>query len=192
MADPRTFTEGETYALVDEAVKRETAEANSKVAELEAQVASLGNEKDALELRVTAAEEKATKAEGDLAAYKEQVETEKANEAKRATRLAEVAAVAPKLEITEERSNRIVAMADESFEDYVTSLREVANAGLSDEEIKARDEALAAVKSGKGDLPRESAAFNGGKGSAPKTEAKSTVKSIFDARAKARAAYKSA
>lgn len=188
MADPRTFTEGEAYALVDAAVERETAEAKAKVTELEAQVTTLGNEKDVLEQRVTAAEEKATAAETALAEYKQQVETEKANEAKRAERVAEIAKVAPKLELTDERQARIVAMEDDSFADYLAQLREVANAGLTPEQIKERDEAATKAASG---VPRESAAFNGGKGSATDTgkPAVASIKSVIGAR---RAALKSA
>lgn len=160
----RTFTEGEAYALVENGIQREIAAVTAELETVKEQVTTISNEKDALELRVTAAEEAKTKAEQDLAEFKETVDREKAQEALRAERLAKVTEVAPKLDISSEkdgfaRANRIVAMADEAFTDYVESLRQVAGAAEGEE------------KTSEG-LPRESAAFKGGKpgaGSSTKT-----------------------
>lgn len=186
MAGERTFTEGEAYALVADAVERETAAAKTQVADLEAQIVSLGNEKDALELRATAAEEKAANAEKALADYKAEVETQKAMEAKRDERLGKVAEVAPKLEVTEERATRIVAMEDELFDEYVESLRQVASEGGKSDDGKPEG-----VKREGTPLPRESAAFKGGKtGEAGRPTP--SVKGVFGARARALAPVKSA
>lgn len=163
----RTFTEGEAYALVGDAVERETAAVKAELVTVKEQVTSISNEKDALELRATAAEEAKTKAEQELTDFKAQIETEKANEAKREQRVAKLTEVAPTLKVEGERLDRIVAMDDESFSHYVDSLKEVAVAapeGKKDEE-----------------LPRESAAF---KGKEPGAGSSTTsVKGLFGARA---------
>jgi len=121
MAD-RTFTEGEAYALVADAVERETAAAKAETAKAQEQVTSISNEKDALELRATAAEEAKATADKELADFKESVETQKAQEAKRTERVAKLAEVAPALKVEGERETRIVAMADETFGEYLESL----------------------------------------------------------------------
>lgn len=188
MAGERTFTEGEAYALVADAVERETASAKAEVSELQQQVVTLGNEKDALELRVTAAEEAKETADKALDDYKAEVETQKAMEAKRDERLAKVAEVAPTLvegddDKVKERCDRIVAMADEAFQEYLDGITAVAPQ-------------KAAADDGKGDgkgggkpaetLPRQSAAFKGG---SPTGDAgKASVKSLFGARRAAQSA----
>jgi len=178
MAGERTFTEGEAYALVADAVERETAEAKTQVAELEAQVTTLGNEKDALEVRVTAAEDKATAAEKALEDYKAEQEREKAAEVTRTERLAKLAEVAPKLaeNISEERSNRLVAMADDEFDDHLAQLREIA--GDKGDGGKAGDPPKPDATTGA--LPRESAAFKGGKTGGD--DKKPSVAGLFGAR----------
>lgn len=169
----RTFTEGEAYALVEDAVQRETAAAKAEATAALEQVTAISNEKDALELRVTAAEEAKAKAEQELAEFKESIEREKAQEALRVERLAKVTEVAPKLDLTSEkdgvaRANRIVAMADEAFDEYVETIRQVAGESGDD-------------KTPPGDLPRESAAFKGGKPGAG-SSAKTPVTGLFAAK----------
>lgn len=176
MAGERTFTEGEAYALVADGIERETAAANTTIAEHEATIVTLGNEKDALEVRATAAEEKAATAEQALEDYKAEQETQKAAEGKRAERVAKVAEVAPKLEITDERSDRIVAMADEAFDQYVADLKAVAPAAAPEGEPK-NDPTTG--------VPRQSAAFKGTQPSGG-DGAKASVKGIFAARNAAR------
>lgn len=167
----RTFTEGEAYALVTDAVARETAAANAEVEALKATNATLVTERDAMEVRATAAETAKVEAEQALTSFKEQVETEKANEAKRTTRVAELAKVAPKLDVTQERSDRIVAMEDAAFADYLETLRQVAG------EVKTEGST-----DSKGSLPRESAAFGGGSGAgAGGDQPKPSVKNLFGA-----------
>lgn len=183
MAGERTFTEGEAYALVEDGVKRETAALTETVGKLEAQVVTLGNEKDALELRATAAEEKAANAEKALDDYKAEVEAQKAAEAKRTERLEKVAEVAPSLvtddDKGQERADRIVAMADDAFDEYVDGLRQIAAAaGDKTDDDKGKG------KGADGALPRESAAFKGGKtGEKPNgSESTASVKGLFGAR----------
>jgi hypothetical protein len=182
MAGERTFTEGEAYALVADAVERETAAAKTEAEELRNQVTSLGNEKDALELRATAAEEKVAEAEKALEDYKTDVETQKAAEAKRDERLTKVAEVAPTLvegddEKVAERCNRIVAMDDESFQEYLDSLTAVAPQKANDDGKGGSTTTPPATAT---PLPRESAAF---KGSQPTGDAgKASVKGVFGAR----------
>jgi len=179
MAGDRTFTEGEAYALVADAVERETAAAKAEAEEIKAQNVALGNEKDALELRVTAAEEKAEAAEKALEDYKAEVETQKAAEAKRSERLGKVAEIAPALvegddEKVTERADRIVAMDDESFQEYLDSLTAVAPQKAND------DGKGGATATPPTTLPRESAAFKGAppSGAAPQ----GSVKGLFSAR----------
>lgn len=188
MAGERTFTEGEAYALVADAVERETASAKAEADQLRDQVTTLGNEKDALELRVKAAEDAKAEAEQALSDYKTEVETEKAMEAKRAERLAKVAEIAPDLVEGEdakvvERCDRIVAMADEVFDEYVDSLAAVAPQKAKDDGKGGKTDATVTPtdKDGK-PLPRESAAF---KGSRPQDAKKGSVTGLFDARRKA-------
>lgn len=183
MAGERTFTEGEAYALVADAVERETAAAKTEAEELRNQNVTLGNEKDALELRATAAEDKVAEAEKALEDYKTDVETQKAAEAKRDERLTKVAEVAPTLvegddEKIVERCDRIVAMDDESFQEYLDSLTAVAPQKANDDGKGGDGKTPVTTPSGT-PLPRESAAF---KGAQPTGDAaKASVKGVFSA-----------
>lgn len=170
MAGERTFTEGEAYALVEDAVKRETAAVQTQVATLETQVTTLGNEKDALELRAKAAEDKAAEAEKALEDFKSDVESQKAAEARWAEREKTVKEVAPKLELTDERRERITAMADADFEKYLEDIRVVAGAAPADDKVGADGKPVAPVTEppAGGAPPRQSAAFGGGGGPSDK------------------------
>lgn len=151
MADDaqRTFTEGEAYALVDQAVARETAEATGKIEELTAANAALGTQVDTLETEKAAALSRAEAAEQALADYKTAIENEKAREAKRGERLSQVAEVNPVLDLKDEnRVARIVAMGDEEFTGYLADMREVASASPT-----------TPPPANAGDPPRQSAGF---------------------------------
>lgn len=165
---PRMFTEGEAYALVADAVERETASANAEVETLKADNAKLLSERDAAEVRATAAETAKAEADQALVDYKAEIATQKAAEVRRVERLAEVAKVAPQLKLEGERADRIVAMEDAHFEEYLTGLREVAG---TPGESKPKE-----------GLPRESAAFGGGKGAVPGSKPAASVKGLFSAR----------
>ena len=198
MAD-RTFTEGEAYALVADAVERETAAAKATATEAQGQVTTISNEKDALELRVTAAEEAKVAAEKELADFKAAAETQKAQEAKRTDRTTRLAEVAPSLKIEGERADRIVAMADEVFDEYVAGLREVAAAGPhafkkgDDGKCATCDGAEAspmhkvAPQKAAAELPRQSAAFTGTSPGAGSSTTDNPVRGLFAARAAANA-----
>lgn len=135
MADEpgRTFSEQEHLALVNDAVARETAQAQAKIAELEAANADLGTTVDTLETEKAQAISRAEAAEQAHETYKTEVETEKAREAKRSERLAQVASANPHLDLTsledegvKARVERIVAMSDEGFEGYLADMKAVA------------------------------------------------------------------
>jgi hypothetical protein len=180
MAD-RNFTEGETYALVEEAVKRETASATTRISELEAQNTELKNAADVLVTEKASEKQRADQAVQALDDFKAQIEQEKAQEARRAERVAKVAEAAPLLEITQDRSDRIVAMADDVFESYLSDLREVAAKAPKPEEKKdpKKDEKKDAEKASEGStIPRESAAFAG---SADDNKATGTVMGLLGA-----------
>lgn len=174
MADGRTFTEGEAYALVEDAVTRETAAAKSQITELESGKTTLQNRIDVLETEKAAEVQRADAAEKALADYKGEIEQEKAREARRAERVKQVAEASPLLEITDERSDRIVAMTEEVFEGYLADLREVASkAPKGDKDDKGKPK-------GKSDIPRESAAFHGS--SDTDTEPQKPVTTLIGAR----------
>jgi chromosome segregation ATPase len=160
MAD-RTFTEGEHYALVDDAIKRETAAATTRISDLEAQNTELKNATDVLETEKAAEKQRADQAVQALDDFKAQIEQEKAQEARRAERVAKVAEAAPLLDITQDRSDRIVAMSDDVFESYLSDLREVAAKAPKAEEKKDEKKDAKAEKAAESTIPRESAAFAG-------------------------------
>lgn len=168
MAGERTFTEGEAYALVADGIERETAAAKVQIDELTAQNVTLGNEKDVLTQRVTAAEEGKAAAEQAFEDYKAEQERIQASEAKRSERIAKVAEVAPALvadidtdEEAQKRGDRIVAMSDEQFDEYVADLTAAKPQTASDDGKGGKTTPSADPT--KGELPRESAAFKGGK-----------------------------
>ena len=190
MAGERTFTEGEAYALVADAVERETAAANTRIAELEAQVTTLGNEKDATEVRATAAEEKAEQSDQALTDYKAEVDNERQQAAALTERVAKLAEVAPKLvenideEAGAERRARILAMDDASFDEYLGDLRQLAGATAGGDTSTATTDPTTGKP-----VPRESAAFQGGTGGGDASK-KPSVGGMFAARKAASAPAK--
>jgi len=183
MAD-RTFTEGEAYALVEDAIKRETAAAASRVTELEGENLALKNANDVLVTEKAAETQRADQGAQALIDYKDGVEQEKAREALRGDRIAKVAKVASALDMNEERAGRIVAMSDEAFTSYLADLREVAAkappkldkngkpidpdaaadaAGGNDKDADDKQKASATT----GVIPRQSAAFSGSTNTKP-------------------------
>ena len=196
----RTFTEAEHYAIVADSITRETAAATARQTAAEEQVTTISNEKDALELRVTAAETAKVAAETELAEFKASIETQKAQEAKRSDRVAKLAEVAPTLKVEGERADRIVAMEDGVFDEYLASMREVAAMGphafkksdggkcatCDGAEDAAMHKAAPQKAAVEGELPRQSAAFSG---STPGAGSSTTnpVKGLFAARAAAKA-----
>lgn len=158
----RTFSEGETYSLIADNVARETAEAKAANEELTTRLTAAETERDAAITRATAAEADAAKAKTDHDEFVAEQERVKAQESKRTERLDALKAAAPKLEVSTERADRIVAMSDEDFAEHVAMIKETASLipPETDEQraaaVKAAEAAAAA-----GALPRESAAFQG-------------------------------
>jgi len=173
MAD-RTFTEGEAYALVDDAVKRETAVATERTSVLEGENTALKNANDVLATEKAAETQRADQAAQALIDFKDGIEQETARVALRTERVAAVADATTLLEMTDERADRIVAMDEAAFASYVSDLREIA-AKAPKEDPKNDPDAAADAKGGddkdaddvkakekaKGKMPRESAAFGG-------------------------------
>ena len=173
MAD-RTFTEGEAYALVADAVQRETAAAATRISELES---TLKSANDVLVAEKAAETKRADQAAQALIDFKDGIEQETARVALRTERVATVADVTDLLEMTDERADRITAMDEAAFASYVSDLREIA-AKAPKEDPKDDPDAAADAKGGddkdeddaktknvevkvKGKIPRESAAFGG-------------------------------
>jgi len=174
MAD-RTFTEGEAYALVADAVQRETAAAATRISELES---TLKSANDVLVAEKAAETQRADQAAQALIDFKDGIEQEKARVALRTERVAAVADATDLLEMTDERADRITAMDEAAFASYVSDLREIA-AKAPKEDPKNDPDAAADAKGGddhdeddpkvkadekakaKGKIPRESAAFGG-------------------------------
>lgn len=130
---PRTFTEGEAYALVDQAVTRETAAAKTEIEGLQSANAELSTKVDVLETEKAAAISRAEAAEQAHADYKAEIEQAAAREAKRDERKRQVAEANPALDLSDSeagkaRLERIVAMDDEVFEGYLGDMREAASA----------------------------------------------------------------
>ena len=201
MADGRTFTEGEAYALVADNVARETAEAKERNTTLTAENTGLQNRIDVLDTEKAAETVRADLAEKAFTEFKTNLEAETAREAKRTERTAQVAEAAPGLEMTDERATRIVAMEDEIFASYLTDLREVAakakvkldkngkpvmdpktgKAMMADNKMPMEpdeDDKTDGTrnKASEGDIPRESAAFGG-----TTTSTKASVRGLIGA-----------
>jgi hypothetical protein len=153
MAEPRTFTEGEAYALVSDAVQRETAAVVAEKETLTERLTAAETERDAALARATAAEELAATTKTAHDEFVAGLEAQKAQEAKRTERLAKLAEVAPGLTVEAERADRIVAMSDEAFDEMVETVRETAAAKPTEGSTPPP-----AAPTG---VPRESAAFQG-------------------------------
>lgn len=173
MAEGRTFTEGEAYAIVADQVTQQTAAAKAEVETLTERLTAAETERDAALARATAAEEAAAQAKADHDSFVAEIEAQKAAEAKRTERLAKLTEVAPTLEVDAERADRIVAMSDEAFETMVESVRETASA-----KGEGTPPAPAATKG----VPRESAAFKGDAPAASDTKPGSVLAFIGAAR----------
>lgn len=162
----RTFTEAEHQAILETALAREIAAAT---AEKDQQVADLQARIDVLEAEKASLNEDKSKLQEDFDAYKAGVEEAKAREGRRVERVDRVKAAAqlPDAYFTDERVARWVAMSDEAFDALVSDFAEVAMSrlspeqrveieGLSGEERERKLAELAGVS-------RETAAFTAGK-----------------------------
>lgn len=172
---PRMFTEGEHYAMQDQAIARETAAAQAEIEELKSANAELSTKVDVLETEKAAAISRAEAAEQTHADYKAELEATAAREAKRDERKRQVAEANPALDLSDEteagkaRVERIVAMEDEAFEGYLADMREAAAANPVTPPVTP------------GAPPRESAAFTPTP-TPTGDEGKASVRSLGDAR----------
>lgn len=132
-ADGRTFTEGETYALVADNVARETASLQAEKAELETTVTTLKAENADLQNQLDVAVAAREKAEQDLVDYKADLEEKAAMAERREARVAQVREAAAHLKddfFTDERAQRWAAMETAEFDTYVAELAAV-SAGVT-------------------------------------------------------------
>lgn len=172
MADgERTFTEAQHFALLTDAVARETASLSTAKEQLDTQIADLSTEKaalagtvtelqskiDVLEAEKAAAEKARDEATASFEAHK-QAEAEKAAvEARKSERVAAVKAADNGLTdeyFTDARAQRWAEMSDEAFTSLVSDLTEAAAARPAPTSTEA-----AAVTP---EAARETAAFKGG------------------------------
>jgi len=167
VADERTFTQTEHFALLTDAVQRETAALAEVKEDLEGQITSLQSEKaeltssvtdlqariDVLDAEKAAAEQARDAATAEFEAFKAELAEKAAVEARKADRVARVKAANAALSeeyFTEARADRWAQMADETFEALVADITEAAAA------------APAKAETAGAEAPRETAAFTGG------------------------------
>jgi chromosome segregation ATPase len=129
----RTFTEQEAYALVADNVSRETAAAAAQVETLTSEKAALAQKLELAEAGLATEKTARETAEQALADFKAQVETEKAQAARKGDRVAKVRETAKHLKdefFTDDRAARWSAMDDDAFEGYIKELAEL-SAGVA-------------------------------------------------------------
>lgn len=161
----RTFTETEHFALLTDAVARETASLSTDKQELEATVEGLRAEKseeinglqsriDVLEAEKAAAEKARDEAVAEHERFKAELEELAARKARKSDRVERMKAAAPSLEesyFTEQRAERWAEMSDEAFETLIADITESAAAAKpASDDTRPEEQA------------RESAAFTGG------------------------------
>lgn len=181
-ATERTFTETEHFALLTDAVARESASLTEKVQELEGTVTTVTQEKaeevsalqsrvDVLEAEKAAAEKAAADVQAAFDAYKAELAELAAVEARKAERAAKVKEVASDLEDTyfsDERVARWASMTEEAFEALIADLVEASASKKTPPPFEKKDE-----DEKKNEEARETAAFTGG--DAPSAPAGSTL-----------------
>lgn len=166
----RTFTETEHFALLTDAVARETASLSSDKETLESSITTLTGEKaelagrlDVLEAEKQAAEKSHSDAVAEFTDFKAELEQKAAVEARKTDRVAAVKAASADLDdtyFTDERTQRWAEMADDAFTALISDLAEAAAKKkpaflMTDDEKKAAKDDMA-------DKARETAAFTGG------------------------------
>jgi hypothetical protein len=168
VADERTFTEAEHFALLTDAVQRETSSLTAEKSQLETTVSELQARVDVLEAEKAAETAAKDQAVSEFEAFKAEIAEKAAVEARKADRVARVKAAAelPDTYFTDDRIQRWAEMADEQFEALVADLAEVA--------------AAAPASSGDGKTVTETAAFKGGE--SPSTPTGSVLGQYFAAR----------
>jgi hypothetical protein len=170
VAEERTFTEAQHFALLTDAVARETASLSTVKEQLEQQVQVESTEKAALQATVTeletridvldaekaAAESARDAAVAEFQAYKDAEAEKAAVQARKTERVAAVKAAdsaLPEEYFTDARAQRWAEMADDSFAALVADLTEAAS---------HRPATTAAETAASTEAVRETAAFKGG------------------------------
>lgn len=160
--EDRTYTAQEHLALMADAVTRETAELSSAKETLETQVSELNQKVDVLEAEKAAAETKAADIQKEFDDFKAAQERAAAVETAKQERSKAVKDANPALPenyFTEERVQRWAEMAQESFDDFVES-----------------------IKVAPGSEVKETAAFVGGDSPTGKTAGEGSTASVLAAR----------
>ncbi len=158
----RTYTEAEHLALLTDAVRRETAEAQRTQEQLQAEKDSLAQRVDVLEAEKAAAETARDNVQSEFDQYKadrERAEQVAQAKADRVKAVKDANDQLPDSYFTDERMQRWAEMTEEAFAEVV--------------------EALGAAK---GSPLKETAAFSGGQSGTSKDQQTATVGSIFAAR----------
>lgn len=155
--EPRMFREDELELLVADRVAKETAELETKVSELEAEVADLRTKHETAEALKVAAEQAAAEAAAKLEELTGEVEQSRADKAAavKAERAAKIRELTSDDFVTAEREESYAAMEQAAFDDLVAQL-----------------EAAATKRAANPPKPStETAAFTGGSPAAPKAPA---------------------
>lgn len=134
MADPKeSYSKDEHVAILADRVAQETASITAERDGLKTERDDLASKLDVADSAKLAAEQRAEKAEQDLAAFKTEVEEREAASARKDSRVAELKDKAPHLDEkwfeAEGRVERITAMKDEDFAQYVGDMSAAAPAG---------------------------------------------------------------
>lgn len=177
VADERTFTETEHFALLTDAVARESASLSTKVTELEVLVTAVNAEKakeveelrsrlDVLEAEKAAALKQGEEKAAEFEAFKTDLEEKAALEERKATRAAAVKESASDLDeayFTDDRVAGWAAMSEDAFTSLIADLTEAAAAMKRKQTVLVNDKD---VKGSAADKVKEkaveTAAFTGG------------------------------
>lgn len=174
-ATPRTFTEGEAYALVADNVQRETAAKTAEIDQLKAEKSSLEGKLEAKDTELVTEKAARETAEAALAERDAEKERETAAAARSDDRVAKVKETAPHLAedfYTPERAAKWSHMDDEAFASYISELADLSTGmpagagggtGTPPAGQPPRETAMAGqqVPGGGGDKPKGLAALGG-------------------------------
>lgn len=126
MADEKTYTESEHFAVLNDRLAKETADLTVQVDELTASKTELESKLDVAESAKVAAEQRATEAEKALEDFKAEIEQEREAAARKDERISKLREGASHLGDeffeNEDRVKRIVAMSDDEFNGYAADL----------------------------------------------------------------------
>lgn len=147
MADERTYSQDEHIAILDDRVKRETADLTAERDQLKSEKAELETKLDVETSARQAAELRATEAEKALEDFKSEVQEREAAAARKEERVTKLREAASHLNDEffkdDARVERIVAMDEGTFEGYLADLSEAAKSVKgSDHTVVPRETAM--------------------------------------------------